>query len=305
MPADPVASGASAETAAHLAAIEEQGYTVLEEAIDADVRLALLDDLQRIERERHVVPAGNRFEGSATTRVYNLLARGPLWHQVPVHPRALPVVEGVLDRGCLISSVSSIAIGPGERIQPIHADDQIQPIARPHPPTVCNSMWALTDFTEANGATRIVAGSHKWDHSPEYGSEHDSIAAEMAAGSILIWDGGLWHGGGPNTTDTTRIGIAMNYCAGWIRQRRTSSSASIPKRSPPSAPASASSADSGCTGGCWATSTSSHRRNCCMATPRSTACGTWPTGPTAERRPSQRRRSRPEPAVISPMTAAV
>ena len=209
----------SAETRAHLAAIDEQGYTLLEDVIDDDLRLRLLDDLQRIERERHIVPAGNRFEGSHTTRVYNLLAHGPLWQDVPVHPRALPIVEGVLDRGCLISSVSSIAIAPGEVVQPIHADDQLHPIPRPHPPTVCNSMWALTDFTEANGATRIIPGSHRFDHSPEYLSEHETIGAEMSAGSILIWDGGLWHGGGANTTDSTRVGIAMNYCAGWIRQQ--------------------------------------------------------------------------------------
>ena len=91
-----------------------------------------------------------------------------------MHARVLPVVEGVLDRGCLISSLSSIAIDPGETAQPIHADDQLMPIPKPHPPTVCNTMWALTDFTEANGATRIIPGSHLADHSPEYGAEFES-----------------------------------------------------------------------------------------------------------------------------------
>ena len=120
---------------------------------------------------------------------------------MPVHPRVLPVVEGVLDRGCLISSLSSIAIDPGETAQPIHADDQLMPIPKPHPPTVCNTMWALTDFTEANGATRIIPGSHLADHSPEYGAEYESVPAEMAAGSVLVWHGSLWHGGGANRTD--------------------------------------------------------------------------------------------------------
>ena len=75
-----------------------------------------------------------------------------------MHPHVLPIVDGVLDPGCLISSLSSIAILPGETAQPIHADDQLIPLPKPHPPTVCNSMWALTDFTEANGATRLVPG---------------------------------------------------------------------------------------------------------------------------------------------------
>ena len=125
----------------------------------------------------------------------------------------------MLDAGCLVSSLSSISIGPGETEQPIHADDQIIPLPKPHVPTVCNTMWAVTDFTEANGATRVVPGSHLADHSPAYGEHYDSIPAEMSAGSVLVWHGSLWHGGGANTTDQRRVGIAMNYCAGYIRQQ--------------------------------------------------------------------------------------
>jgi ectoine hydroxylase-related dioxygenase (phytanoyl-CoA dioxygenase family) len=80
-------------------------------------------------------------------------------------------------------------------------------------------MWALTDFTEANGATRIIPGTHTADASPDYGAPYDSIPAEMAKGSVLVWHGSLWHGGGANTTGERRVGIAMNYCAGWIRQQ--------------------------------------------------------------------------------------
>ena len=118
-----------------------------------------------------------------------------------------------------MSSLSSIAIGPGEVAQPIHADDQLIPIPKPHVATVCNTMWALTDFTAANGATRLVPGSHAADHSPAFGEPYDTIPAEMDAGSVLVWHGSLWHGGGANTTDQRRVGIAMNYCAGWIRQQ--------------------------------------------------------------------------------------
>ena len=94
-----------------------------------------------------------------------------MWQRVPVHEHVLPIVERVLDPGCLISSLSSIDILPGESAQPIHADDQLIPLPKPHPPTVCNSMWALTDFTEANGATRLVPGTHLLDHSPDYGAD--------------------------------------------------------------------------------------------------------------------------------------
>lgn len=204
---------------AHLDRIATDGYTIVENAIEPDLVDALNEDLLRLERELAIVPADNSFEGRHTVRIYNLLVHGPLYERIPVHENVLPIVEGVLDRGCLVSSLSSISIDPGETAQPIHADDQLIPIPKPHPPLVCNSMWALTDFTEANGATRIIPGSHLRDHNPDYGREYPSIAAEMPRGSVLIWHGSLWHGGGANRTSERRVGIAMNYCAGYIRQQ--------------------------------------------------------------------------------------
>jgi ectoine hydroxylase-related dioxygenase (phytanoyl-CoA dioxygenase family) len=206
-------------TESHLQAIDEQGYTVVEGAIDPALVDALLEDLDRLERDLGITPASNVFEGTRTTRVYNLLAHGPHFEEIPVHPAILPICQGVLDRGLLVSSLSSIAIGPGETAQPIHADDQVIPLPKPHPATVCNTMWALTDFTEANGATRLVPGSHTSDHSPDLTRHYETVPAVMSKGSVLVWHGSLWHGGGANTTSTRRVGIAMNYCAGYIRQQ--------------------------------------------------------------------------------------
>src|SRR6478609_8273567 len=207
------------DVAHHVQRVAEHGYTIVEDAIEPELVDALRRDLERLERFFAVEPAANSFEGPHTLRLYNLLGFGSVFALIPVHRHVLPIVEGVLDPGCLISSLSSISIQPGETAQPIHADDQLIPIPKPHPPTVCNTMWALTDFTEANGATRIIPGSHLYDHSPNYGQQYDSIAAEMAKGSVLVWHGSLWHGGGANETDERRVGIAMNYCAGYIRQQ--------------------------------------------------------------------------------------
>ena len=201
----------------HVKEIAEQGYTIVERAIKPSLLRNLNSELEALERYLEVEPSPNSFEGHKTLRVYNLLAFGKVWQKVPVHPTVLPIVERVLDPGCLISSLSSIDILPDEIAQPIHADDQLIPLPKPHPPTVCNTMWALTDFTDANGATRIIPGSHLWDHNPDYGGSYDSIPAEMEAGSVLVWHGSLWHGGGANRTKERRIGIAMNYCAGFIR----------------------------------------------------------------------------------------
>jgi ectoine hydroxylase-related dioxygenase (phytanoyl-CoA dioxygenase family) len=203
---------------AHVTAVRARGYTIVENAIAPDLVEALAQALARLERELDARPAGNGFEGHRTVRIYNLLAHGTPFAEIPVHPAVLPIVEGVLDPGCLISSLSSVAIDPGETAQPIHADDQVIPLEKPHAPLVCNSMWALTDFTAANGATRLVPGSHRKPN-PDYGGAYETIAAEMGRGSVLIWDGALWHGGGANRSDARRTGVAMNYCAGFIRQQ--------------------------------------------------------------------------------------
>ena len=97
----------------HAEQIARDGYTILEDAIDPDLVEALRDDLQRLERLFDVKPAGNSFEGERTLRVYNLLAFGELYERIPVHRNVLPVVEEVLDAGCLVSSLSSITICPG------------------------------------------------------------------------------------------------------------------------------------------------------------------------------------------------
>jgi len=199
--------------------VEDKGYTILENVIEPALVDALYADLHRLEETLGIVPAENLFEGRKTVRIYNLLVHGALYRRIPVHERILPVVERVLDAGCLISSLSSIAICPGETPQPLHADDQLIPIGRPHPPIVCNTMWALTDFTDANGATRFVPGSHKNPDFPPPEGGVGEIPAEMPKGSVLVYNGSLWHGGGENKTDRRRIGVAMNYCAGYIRQQ--------------------------------------------------------------------------------------
>jgi ectoine hydroxylase-related dioxygenase (phytanoyl-CoA dioxygenase family) len=204
---------------AHRDRIARDGYTILERVIEPELLAALAHDLQRLEEEYEVKPARNPFEGTRTIRIYNLLVRGALYEQIPVHSQVLPVVEGVLDPGCLVSSLSSISIDPGEQAQPIHADDQLLPLPKPHVPLVCNTMWALTDFTEENGATRVIPGSHLRDRSPVFGQPYDSVPAEMPRGSVLVWHGSLWHGGGANRTGRRRVGVAMNYCAGWVRQQ--------------------------------------------------------------------------------------
>jgi ectoine hydroxylase-related dioxygenase (phytanoyl-CoA dioxygenase family) len=200
-------------------AVDQDGWAVVPDAIDLGLCDAIAEDLLRLEKDLGIGPGDNLFEGIHTTRIYNLLVQGPIYERIPVHPNVLPIVEKVLDPGLLISSLSSIAIGPDQTAQPIHSDDQLIPLPKPHPPIICNTMWAITDFTEENGATRLCPGTHRADHSPDPLQPYESIPAEMAKGSVLVWVGSLWHGGGANRTNQRRVGIAMNYCAGYVRQQ--------------------------------------------------------------------------------------
>lgn len=207
------------EIVAHVERIAREGYTILPDVLDAPAIDALGADLLRVEADEKIVPARNIFEGTRTIRVYNLLARGKIYEQIAELEAVLSIVDRVLDRGCLVSSFSSISIGPGEAAQLIHADDQAIGIGKPHVPIICNTMFALTDFTEDNGATRLVRGSHLEDHSPEIGGTFATIPAVMRRGSVLVWNGSLWHGGGANGTESRRVGLAVNYCAGYLRQQ--------------------------------------------------------------------------------------
>ncbi len=201
--------------------IEEEGYTILENAIEPDLIAEFRDEIHRVERERDTAPKGNTVEGFKTLRTYNLLAKSASFQKMPVHEAVLPLVEKVLEPDCLLSGMTSMDLGPGEVPQPLHPDDFVINVKRPHPPLVCTTIWALTDFTEDNGATRIVPGSHKRDQLPDYSQSYESIPAVMPAGSVLVFDGALWHGSGQNRSgDSWRLGINVQYCAGFIRTQQ-------------------------------------------------------------------------------------
>jgi ectoine hydroxylase-related dioxygenase (phytanoyl-CoA dioxygenase family) len=131
----------------------------------------------------------------------------------------MQVLPEVLGEGFLLSTMGSAVIGPGEPAQPIHVDDGVYAFPRPHPTLVCNSMWALTDFTEESGATRVIPGSHLWDHDPDPAGSYETIPVLMPAGSICAFVGSLYHGAGANRSKRDRPALTINYCNGSMRQQ--------------------------------------------------------------------------------------
>ena len=198
---------------------QREGYVVLPDLIPAPRVSALIDALDALEARLGQGYARTAFEGRRTVRLNNLLAHDPIFEAVVLEPTLLALAESLLDPGLLLSSLCSLTLGPGQEAQPLHEDTQQIPLPRPHPTLAVNAVWALSDFTEENGATHVVPGSHRLDHPPPYGGDAPTVAATMRAGSVMLFDSALWHRGGANRTQARRYALSCYYCAGWLRQQ--------------------------------------------------------------------------------------
>ncbi|MGE3142507.1 MAG: phytanoyl-CoA dioxygenase family protein [Hyphomonadaceae bacterium] len=217
------------DVATPLQALRTQGYAIVKDAIPPALVEELRATVKRLERDYPDVHELKGLKGgfNKTVRVRNLLSRDPIFQGVFEYPPVLAVAEGLLGPEFLLQVSATLTISPGEPAQPLHTDDMYTHLPRPHPPLICNTIWALEDFTEANGATRLVPKSHLWPETPSKTfaeaianpRQHESIAAEMPSGSIIFFDGALWHGAGANVSGGPRVAIAVSYCAGWMRQQ--------------------------------------------------------------------------------------
>jgi ectoine hydroxylase-related dioxygenase (phytanoyl-CoA dioxygenase family) len=202
--------------------VEAEGYAIVRNVLDAESCAELIAEVDRVECELEIGFGQNEFEGVCTKRIFNLIARGPLFRSLVIDETVLALMEAILGDGFLLSGTTSMHIGPGETEQPLHADDGMITLPRPHPATMVTTLWALSEFTKDNGATRLIPRSHRRPTivpGPE--DESSVIAAEMPAGSVLILHASTWHGGGPNSTaDVERYGLSIQYVAGWCRQQQ-------------------------------------------------------------------------------------
>lgn len=194
--------------------LKRDGFAIVERYVSPEDVRAKKEDLHRVLRS---TPTGrNDFEGFQTQRIYALFAKTRAFDATAVDPLVLGVLERVLGHGFTLSAPTAINIGPGETAQNLHTDDIVYPVARPHRELVVNTMWALDDFTEENGATHVAPGSHLWaDERPDERTE--TVQAVAPAGSVILFLGSVYHGGGANRTQKPRLGVILEYCAGWVR----------------------------------------------------------------------------------------
>ena len=201
--------------AADVAALGRDGYVVLEGLLDADTLAAVGAEMDRIHRS---TPLGvTDFEGFQTKRIYNLMAKTRAADALCSQARIVAIAEAYLDGQIQLSSATGITLLAGESAQNLHRDDSLYPLPRPRPPLVVGALWAIDAYTAQNGGTVLIPGSHTApeDHVPD----GPPISIVMPAGSVLLFDGGMWHGGGANATDRERRAISLSYCCAWLRQQ--------------------------------------------------------------------------------------
>jgi ectoine hydroxylase-related dioxygenase (phytanoyl-CoA dioxygenase family) len=175
------------------------GHVIIEGLLSLDEVAAARTELQPL---LDATPFGtNSFVGRRTKRVFGLPAKTRALDGALTHPRVLDALEPVLGP-FLLSTTVAVEIHPGETAQTLHTDGSAWPVPPGGPEIVVNAIWALDDFTEANGATRFEDG-----------------VAEMPAGSVLLYVGSLPHGGGANVSDAPRLGVIVGYTAAWLRQQ--------------------------------------------------------------------------------------
>lgn len=173
-------------------------------------------------------PTAKAFMGAVTKNVPGVPGISPTFAtDVMCHPILLGLAECVLGPGCARFQLNLGQIlerGPGSVDQWLHRDEGVwNDVPRPAPELELASVIALVDFTVANGATRIVPGSHRWPdrHAPMDRQARPTpdqiVVAEMPAGSAVIYTGGVIHGGGANTTEAPRRAVHLSYCLGWLR----------------------------------------------------------------------------------------
>jgi ectoine hydroxylase-related dioxygenase (phytanoyl-CoA dioxygenase family) len=202
------------------AAVLAEGVAIIERAAPVQVMSDLLAELQP-----HVdatPPGTNTFAGRNTRRVGSLLARSPSARQLAAHPLVLAVCDRTLGPNAptyQLHLTQLIDIGPDEPAQQLHRDQW----AWDHFPfptgfeVEVSTIWAANDFTEANGATRVIPGSNRW--ADDQAVDHDmTVAAAMPAGSVVVYTGSVFHGGGANRSEGRRAGVNIDYCLGWLRQ---------------------------------------------------------------------------------------
>jgi len=209
------------DSATIIQTLRRDGAVAVKEVADNDVVDAIVNEL-RPRLDADDLDAASAFDGNRTLRTgYGLLTNAPSAASLVDHDLVIEVANDILLPHCAsynIGSMTAIDILPGEAGQALHRDDSLYPIENAGMELLIGVMWALNDFTQENGGTRVVPGSHRFLRSWHLPDVSAWESTEMPKGSALFYMGSTWHGGGANQSDGPRLGLINTYSLGWLRQ---------------------------------------------------------------------------------------
>ena len=212
-----------------IVALKKHGAAVIEKCVGDAVVDKVAAEL-RPHFDRQGTQQQDDFNGYKTLRLSEILARSTTSAELIGHEFVLKVNDGILLPHCVnyrVGSLTAIEIWPGESEQRLHRDDGIYPMRIAGVEWQVSALWSLTDFTEENGATRIVLGSHGSGDRVRLSfaiqenlvkANENLVQAPMPKGSLLLYMGSAYHGGGANRTEQPRMALINTYALGWLRQ---------------------------------------------------------------------------------------
>lgn len=212
------------------AIVERDGGVILDQFFSKDLVARFNEEIDPFLAELSGGPEGKEdlyegFHGSNTKRLTNVVTHSKTFREEMIqNERILEISDAFLlpvADSYQMSAAQVIEIGPGNPIQPRHRDMENWPLFRDLGPSAdnvtINFLTALCDFTEENGATRVIPASNHWNDFNDVGEHEDTIPALLNAGDVLLIDGKVAHGGGANTTtDQYRRAMAWSFTIGWL-----------------------------------------------------------------------------------------
>ena len=205
--------------------LDQEGFLVLEDFADAALVSAIRSRIAELFAQLGVRAGAEFKQEPGADRLANLVDYDELFRSVIAEPKLLACVEQVLGSQFKLSSLNARSVRPyANGLQPLHCDTGELPDACGN--RVCNIIWMLDDFTRENGATRYVPGSHRWGKLPQ-----DVLADPSAphsdekliigrAGTVVVMNAHLWHGGAANQTDKPRLALHSFYCRRDVPQQQ-------------------------------------------------------------------------------------
>lgn len=202
--------------------LDEHGYVVLEGAMtEAEANELRERSVELVFNERE--DGSELYLDDKSQRVWNIVNKGRIFEEMIQHPQVLAFQEYLLGTDCTLSSFTVNFIGAGSPASGLHIDYPLGNLPPPLPTfALCaNTVYLLDDFTEENGATRVVPGSHKRGYGPKSGEEYtDVIQITGKKGDIIIVHGHIWHSSGENRTDQPRVGLLGFFCRSFMKPQQ-------------------------------------------------------------------------------------